>query len=142
MPARNISLAAEKAARESGHEFRLAAVLFRGGNIIRVSTATKQYIGYRQDVFQFEPTRHAEVAAMHNLSKEVLPGCSMFVLRLNRNGDVTCAKPCKACISAIKKAGISKLFYTTYTGSVKKVNPQKIDIDHWKKDIPEREYFE
>jgi len=117
------------------HEYKIIAVLHRGGSIIRSKFNTSQYIGYRSDVFAYSPTRHAEQSVLHNVPRDILLGCNVLVIRINRKGQLTSAKPCRACISALKKAGISKVEYSNYRGEIEKINAQLIDIDNWKKEI-------
>ena len=117
------------------HESKLCDVLYKGGSIIRASHNTSQHIGYRADVFEFAPTRHAEQSVLHNVPRDILSSCSMLVVRVNRKNEVVSGKPCRACLQAIQKSGISKLEFSNYHGEIEKINPQLMDINNWKKEI-------
>lgn len=121
MPAKHIVKEAIRVANKSKHEFRVGAVLYKGGSIIRASFNTKQYINYRRKNFIFVPTRHAEMACMHLMPLDVLNDCSMLVVRVSKANTITCAKPCSACLSAMLNAGIKKIFYSDYDGEIVKL---------------------
>lgn len=134
MPNNLVIKEAIKIAKSSKEDFRLGAVLFRGGSIINASSNSYKILSYRRPLFEYEATRHAECAVIHNIPKEVLKECGMIVIRIDRKNNIVSAKPCKACIQAIKSAGISKLFYSSYNGDLIKINPNKIDVDNWDKE--------
>ena len=48
-----------------------------------------------------------------------LKGCSIFVYRTNKNGQLAMAKPCDMCQKLIKYVGIKNMFYTTNDGEIK-----------------------
>ena len=58
----------------------------------------------------------------------------MLVIRINKKKELVSAKPCKACLAAIKQAGISKVYYTDYQGNIQKINPVFIDLEDWDKE--------
>lgn len=77
---------------------------------------------YNEDAFEFSKVSflHAEMAALISASKQLSPNmfpyCTIYVARkLNRPG-YGLARPCKACMEAIKEFGIKKIVYTTDTG--------------------------
>lgn len=43
-------------------------------------------------------------------------GCTMIVVRVNRNGELRNAKPCSRCHAIIKAYGIKTVFYSTEHG--------------------------
>jgi len=135
MASKSILNYAVKQAILNPHESKLCAVLYKGGSIIRSSFNTSQHIGYRADVFEFAPTRHAEQSVLHNVPRDILSSCSILVVRVNRKNEIVSGKPCKACLQAIQKSGISKLEFSNYLGEIEKVNAQLIDVDRWKKEI-------
>ena len=117
------------------HEYKLCAVLYKGGSILRYKFNTSQYIGYRSDVFSYQPTRHAEQSVLHNVPRDILVDCNILVVRVNRKDQLCSAKPCKACISALQKAGINKVEFSNSNGEIEKLNAQLIDLSSWKKEI-------
>ena len=130
---------ATERAKENPHEYLICCVLIRGGSIIRHRFNTAQVCGYRADVFNHQPTMHAEIAVLHNMPKDVLSGCSLLVVRVNRKHELTSAKPCLGCFKAIQKSGITKLEFSNYAGEIEKINPSLINISEWTKEIsPQR----
>lgn len=61
---------------------------------------------------------HAEISCIIN-AKHDLRGCTMYIFREDRNGDLNMCRPCKACYQMIKDAGISKIVYTIPNGYAK-----------------------
>lgn len=135
MPSTRIINTAIQKAKESQLEFRVGAVLYKGSSILRASENTIKYIGYRKKYFPFTPTRHAEVAVMHQVPRDILRGCSILVIRLDRDDRLTCSKPCLACFLSMKEAGISKAYYTDYNGVMQKLD-FSIKVPDYRKDRP------
>lgn len=131
-----------KMAKTSDHDYKLSAALYKGGSILRIATNNSKYMGYRRDVFEFEPTRHAECNCMHGIPRDVLEKCNMLVVRVNCRGELASAKPCRSCMQAIKAAGITKLLYTNYMGELEKINPTLVNISEWRKEPVPDEYIE
>ena len=67
------------------------------------------------------PSRiHAEIAALSPLlnKKNVdWNHVSLYVYREQRDGTITCARPCEACRALIKSLGIKNVFYSDWDGS-------------------------
>jgi tRNA(Arg) A34 adenosine deaminase TadA len=136
MSTKNIIKIAITTAKGSCNEFKFSAVLYRGGSILKVAKNSSKSIGYRWDLFEYEPTRHAEINVLHNIPRDVLKECGILVVRVDAMGNLTSAKPCRACLRAIQLSEISKLHFSTYSGEIEKVNPLMIDIDEWNKERP------
>lgn len=132
MPTEAIIRAGIKEATKSDHDFRISAVLYKGGSILRATHNSLAYIGYRKREFRHKPTRHAEIMAVHNIPKDVLVGCSIFVCRLDNKGNFTCAKPCIACYQSLSL--VKNIYYTDYDGNIKKL-ARNLDLDTYQKDL-------
>ncbi len=61
------------------------------------------------------PFMHAEVAAILAVGLDRTPGTVLSVARVTRSGFTAMARPCPACTEAIRRAGISKVYFTTDT---------------------------
>lgn len=59
---------------------------------------------------------HAELNAILNAGDRDLTGYSIYIFRKDCNGHISMSRPCKACMAAIKKCGIKKVYYTTRDG--------------------------
>ena len=57
---------------------------------------------------------HAEIEALNNTTAQYREGCTVYVCRVNRRGDVVLAKPCEACEKKMKKIGVKYVWYSTY----------------------------
>ena len=128
-------LAAITEANKSTEEYRVGAVLYNGNTII--SRAFNEYkpLGYATKYFEHgEPTRHAELGCMHNISREVLRGCTILVVRLSAKGELVSAKPCKACMRAMQEKEIKKVYFTTYTGQLSVLTPSRVDLTTYEKE--------
>lgn len=54
--------------------------------------------------------RHAEMSAL----RQAGVGDTVFVARIHRDGSTAMAKPCAACEIELRKAGVSRAFFTLY----------------------------
>lgn len=106
---------AKKAAKESPFEIRRhGAVLIRGGKILssgfnlcvhsKLSDRFKKHAG--------EGTRHAEVAAILGIDKKVTSGADIYVVRLNKKGELKNSRPCLMCQDILKFVGVRRAFYS------------------------------
>lgn len=90
----------------SKHRYKHGAIIFKQGKILSTGhNRTERGFSGFPDYWQ--GSLHAEVAAIINARTDVR-GCSIMVARHNSGN----SKPCRACLAAIKAAGIKKLFYT------------------------------
>lgn len=131
---KNLVRKAIAVARLSKEEFQVGAILYKGSSIIRKRFNTGKYIGYRKNVFTVEPTRHAEIACLHQVPRDILKGSSILVVRVQRDGKLTCSKPCLACYKAMVKSLVTKIYYSDYDGKIIK-QPIDIPFSTYKKDV-------
>lgn len=137
MPTKRMVDQARAMAEISTHPItKIGCVVYLGSGIKSVAVNTPQFIGYRRGEFTFSPTRHAEMNALHNLSRDALKGSDMLVYRLDKTGRIGSAKPCRACIGAIIKAGMRRVHYTSADGSIQSVTVSKINVSEWEKEAP------
>lgn len=123
MPSQTIIRCAKNACERSSCEHSLAAVLYKGGAVIRVACNDSKTIAYRKKYFSHgEPTRHAEMNAVHGIPRDVISKCTMLVVRLSKRYGLTSAKPCHACASALLEAGIKGVYYSSYSGDILKLD--------------------
>jgi tRNA(Arg) A34 adenosine deaminase TadA len=62
------------------------------------------------------PNLHAEIDALIHSRYNDLTGCEIFVYREVTGGELGNCRPCKACMGALKDAGVKHLYYTTENG--------------------------
>lgn len=121
-----------KEAKKSDLCFRVGAVVFRGPTIISRGHNSNSYLDWAKTTHKY-PTRHAELDAINNVSRDLLRGAGIFVVRLTRKGDLSCAKPCKDCLYKLLKSGITKIYYTDFSGNILKLELKT--LENYTKDI-------
>ena len=57
---------------------------------------------------------HAEIEALNNTTAQYRSGSTVYVCRVNRQGDLMLAKPCAACEKKMGKIGVKYCWYSTY----------------------------
>lgn len=90
-------------------------VVSNGTNKIKTHTFQHLY-NTRASCVTPSPRIHAEIDALIYSRYDDLSGCEMFVYRANADGTLGNCKPCNACRSAMKDAGIKHVYYTTEDG--------------------------
>ena len=94
-------------------------IISTGHNSNKTSTIQGRYNLKRGISLSYPPRVHAEIAALTPLlnKKDIdWSHTSIFVYRELKDGSVTCAKPCEACMTLIKSLGIRKIFYSDWNG--------------------------
>lgn len=121
MPSNAIVQAAIKAAKQSEEEFRLGAVLYKGGAILRTKPNSIKYVGYVAKHFPYVSTRHAEVHVITGVPADILAICSILVVRLDRKDNLVLAKPCEACQKVLANANIRRIYYSNDDGNIERL---------------------
>lgn len=107
---------------------RVGAVVVDGNRIIstghnsnKTSTIQYRYNFYRfGQSYNYLAKLHAEIAALSPLlnRKDInWNHVSLYVYRELKNGTISCARPCKACLKLIKDLGIRYIYYSDWDGS-------------------------
>lgn len=96
-------------------------VISTGHNADKTSTLQFKYNMYREDegVKSGLPKVHAEIAALAPLinRKDIdWAHTSIYVYREQKDGQPTCARPCKACMRLINELGIRNIYYSDWNG--------------------------
>lgn len=135
MPNKQVVQRATDIASTSLYRFKVGAALYKGSSVINVACNTSQYIGYRKFMFarDCDPTRHAEMRAIHNINREVVTGSDILVVRLGRTG-LTNSKPCIACMRVLKLCQIRRCWYSDYNGQILMINVVDIDLNNYHRD--------
>ncbi len=108
---------AKKLALNNGRTYHVAAILKRNGKVVKIGENTDKThprFTRQYDDGTWASHMHAEM----NVLRFAKPGDDLEVLRFKKcESGMTMAKPCRFCMSEIKKAGIRKLRYTEWDGS-------------------------
>ena len=118
---RYLSLAQNAASCSNYGKIRHGAVLVRGGSVISIAYNKDKFssFGERFRAQGVGPaTHHAELSCVSGIDKSKTSGASIFVVRLNRNGELRLSKPCPMCHDVLKHAGVKKVYYSTSDGSI------------------------
>lgn len=98
---------------KNGAKFRLGAIVLhkgkivgRGHNIKRTHARMNKEFGYT--------TIHAEAQALMRANC----GDQLLVVRLLKNGELGCSKPCAKCMKYIKEQKIKEIFYVDWNGEI------------------------
>lgn len=59
---------------------------------------------------------HSEMSAIIKYGQSDCSDCVFVNVRINKNGDVAIAAPCKGCQHALRQVGYRQLYYTTSSG--------------------------
>jgi deoxycytidylate deaminase len=101
---------AKKASFKSDHPMhRLGAVVAKGNKVI--SVGWNKYRTHPKSPHPFKHL-HAEIMALFQCGEEEAKGADLYVYREGKDGIPRLSKPCKTCMSVIKKAGIKRVFFT------------------------------
>lgn len=108
---------AKQQARKSIALYRHGAILIKKGEILGAGFNINHF--RNTDVFVDRPTpsHHAEERAMVGLRHDQIRGSTIMVIRIdNNNGcNLKMSKPCKRCLSLMKRKGIRKVIFSTGT---------------------------
>jgi deoxycytidylate deaminase len=105
---------ARKIAQKSQSKFKLGCVIMDKSRVItvgwndmhRTHTKCNTYGNYL----------HAEIRALLGTDYNKTKGCTAYIYRETRKGELAMAKPCPICKQALILAGIRKIFYTSTLG--------------------------
>ena len=136
MPSQRLIEYAKKASQLSDCEHKLAAILYKGGSILRITPNEYKTMQYRKKYFFHDaPSRHAELSCIHNVPRDIIKKCSMLVVRVNKKLELQSAKPCYACVGALFDSGIRKVYYSSYSGEILKLNFDEFRDGKYRKEI-------
>jgi deoxycytidylate deaminase len=101
-------------------QHRVGAVIMKGKRVLSTG-----FNSIRYSRITHKATAHAEAAAITKLLSakrmEDLADSTLYVTRFTRGGVVSCARPCSDCLALIQSVGISKVYYTDFDGTTKRL---------------------
>lgn len=108
---RKFLASAKKIASTSTEKCMHGAVIVRGGAVQAVGVNTFRNHPSNMSNPSQESSEHAEIAALRALGGSA-KGATIYVARVNRQGEERMSKPCDACEHAIIEAGIKRVVFT------------------------------
>ena len=112
---RYLDLARRMAFQSEYGKLRHGAVLVKGGSVINASCNKSNYNSFAN---RFRPhdrgpaTHHAEIGCILGVDKSISDGATVYVVRINKQGQFKLSKPCEMCHNILKFCGIKKVVYT------------------------------
>ena len=103
-----INCATRLAKRSSHRDYKLGALLIRGGRILASAVNAPRYSG------------HAEMVAIRRAG-DVTNGI-LIVIRRTRSGRLSMSKPCEKCMYGIVRAGIRRVIFSNWTGQIESLS--------------------
>lgn len=93
------------------------AVVAKGYNQAKTHPTQKRYNAQRFDVTdKSNHFLHAEMAALNKVKHLDLSQAEIHIYHIGNNGEQKMARPCAACMKAIKDRGIKRIHYSTPEG--------------------------
>lgn len=111
---RMLKLAAKQASNSEFPTFKHGAVLAKGASILNLGVNKNQFHSFAarfRDV-PCHATIHAELSCILGVDRESTLGSTVYVVRINPQGEWRMSKPCCMCQAAMKHVGIKKVIYS------------------------------
>ena len=107
---------AAKAALKTEDRFQVGCAVYKGGNLLAsaANQMTKSHTA-AQKHYNF-PFPHAEYNAIRSVKSSCLKNCTLYVARVDKDGNYVMAKPCSCCQKMLKSHGIKTVYFTTGNG--------------------------
>lgn len=92
-------------------------IVAKGFNSTKSHPLQKYYNIERTDITEGAPHYlHAEMDVLKRVKDQNLKNAELFVYHVNKHGEQKMARPCAACMKAIKEKGIEVIHYSTPDG--------------------------
>ena len=118
---RYIEFAKRVAEQSSYGKFRHGAVLVKGSSVRSISCNKHRHCSFgarfRREG-RGEATLHAELGAILGIERSTTQGSTVYVARINKEGEARISKPCSMCQNAMEFVGIRRVVYTDAEGDV------------------------
>ena len=105
---------AKREAQDSCFTHKHGAVLVKGGSVLNKSYNNRNFSSFmRRHVPDDErATRHAELMCVLGLDRAVTRGSTIYIVRVNKQGEYRLSKPCRFCQSVLRFVGVRKAVYS------------------------------
>lgn len=121
---RFLNLARHMSEASNFNRYRIGAVLVSRGRVIargynssKTHPTQKMYNFQRTDLSDGAPHFiHAEIDVLNKVKDIDLKNAQLFIFHINNQGQQKMARPCAACMKAIKDRGIEVIHYSTPDG--------------------------
>ena len=102
-------------------KFRHGAVLVKGSSVRSISCNKHRHCSFgarfRREGHG-EATLHAELGAILGIERSTTQGSTVYVARINKEGEARISKPCSMCEAAMRHVGVKRVIYTDANGKI------------------------
>lgn len=121
-------LMAIQEAKKSDHKQKIGAIIFKGKRVISVghNYSSRSVRSVTKRFCRWETSVHAEVSCILNAKRD-LKGYNILVIRINNQGKLMLAKPCKYCLAYLNHVQIKYCYYSD-NGKIKKMKISEEEI--------------
>ncbi len=95
--------------------------MVKGSSVRNVSCNKQRHCGFGtrfRNPEKGDATLHAELGAILGVDRNVTRGSTVYVARINKEGQAKISKPCPMCQNAMKHVGVRKVVYTDEEGDI------------------------
>lgn len=106
-----------KVANNSNISYKHSAALICNGELY--SLGINKFVPFKKyKGMQLYRTIHAELSIFEKVSKRMVKGMDIIVIRINRGLKLRNSRPCKDCIEELQRIGIRKVYYSDDNGDI------------------------
>lgn len=118
---RYITLATKVAEQSDYGKFRHGAVLVKGSSVRNLSCNKQRHCHFGKRFREHhtgDATLHAELGVILGMDRSKTQGATVYVARINSDGERRMSKPCPMCENAMRHVGVKKVVYTDRDGTI------------------------
>ena len=116
---------AKRVAEQSNYgKFRHGAVLVKGSSVRSISCNKHRHCSFGarfRKEGHGEATLHAELGAILGIERSTTQGSTVYVARINKEGEARISKPCPMCEAAMRHVGVRRVYYTNEQGKIERM---------------------
>ncbi len=116
---------AKRVAEQSDYgKFRHGAVLVKGSSVRNISCNKHRHCSFGarfRKEGHGEATLHAELGAILGIERSTTQGSTVYVARINKEGEARISKPCPMCEAAMRHVGVRRVYYTNEQGKIERM---------------------
>ena len=104
---------AKKTAYLSTGEYRLGSVIAKNGRMMAKGFNKYNHMNALAREFFRYSTVHAEIDALFRMDRNQIPGSTIYVFRVRKDGSPGSSLPCYRCLNAMRSLGVRRIVYST-----------------------------
>lgn len=115
---RHLQLAKRLSNQSDFPRFKHGAVLVKGSTVVNTSSNKSGFnrFGAKFKHIPEHASLHAELGAILNVERKRTEGSTVYVVRVNSQGQLRMSKPCPMCEGALRFCGVKKVVYSVENG--------------------------